>query len=577
MNRVSVKAAVLTSVLLTGVSLILLRVTYVVIELPLVQALFISLLVPLLIIALQPGRRWLKVAEATITRISRHRILSVSTVGTLAFLVSAGLSIISGIPQPAVDDEFSYLLAGDTFAHGRIANPTHPMWVHFESIHIIQQPTYASKYPPGQGLALGVGQVVAGQPIVGVWLSTALACAAICWMLFAWVPARWALLGGVLIVLHPIVLGWSQSYWGGAVAMGGGAVVIGAFRRIVRHPRAWDAFLMGVGMAILANSRPYEGLVLSLLLTIALVAWMLGKKGPSLRFSLRCIVLPLFAVLLLTAGAIGFYNKRVTGSLFQMPYMLHEATYAVAPNFLFQGIRSAPSYRHKELREVHVDFMVPIYQRQRSLTGLLLGAVDKFLILGFACSWLLIPPLWLLVEPSILKRDWWMRFTLVVGGIFVAALLLEIWVFPHYAAPATGLAVVFSLNTMRYLRSRRHGGAIGQLVLRATVALSVISFAISCSRSFQSEHNGWNYQRAAMIAALKKNGQSNLVMVRHRANKPVHHWVYNEADIDAAKVVWASEMDPAQDRKLLEYFKDRRVWLLDADAESPALVPYSTD
>jgi hypothetical protein len=54
-------------------------------------------------------------------------------------------------------------------------------------------------------------------------------------------------------------------------------------------------------------------------------------------------------------------------------------------------------------------------------------------------------------------------------------------------------------------------------------------------------------------------------------------WVFNEADIDRAKIVWAREMDVEQNRRLLEYFKDRRVWLLKAETWSPALVPYTAE
>jgi hypothetical protein len=112
--------------------------------------------------------------------------------------------------------------------------------VHFESFHIIQQPTYASKYLPAQGLMLAAGQVLDGHPIVGVWISTGLVCAAICWMLLAWLPPWLAVLGGLLAALNPIIiLLWGHNYWGGAVAATGGALAFVLMLQAMRRLRLW--------------------------------------------------------------------------------------------------------------------------------------------------------------------------------------------------------------------------------------------------------------------------------------------------------------------------------------------------
>ena len=42
-----------------------------------------------------------------------------------------------------------------------------------------------------------------------------------------------------------------------------------------------------------------------------------------------------------------------------------------------------------------------------------------------------------------------------------------------------------------------------------------------------------------------------------------------------AKVVWARDMGDAQNQELLQYFKSRRAWRLDADDPSPKLQPYT--
>jgi hypothetical protein len=509
---------------------------------------------------------------------ANRRRLCVTVIGLVAFGGSAAVGLVVGISEPKIHDEFSYLLAADTFAHGRLTNPTHPMWVHFESFHVIQQPTYMSKYPPAQGLALAAGQLIGGHPIFGVWMSFGLMCAAISWMLYAWVPPRWAVFGGVLAVINP-TLGiagyWAQSYWGGAVAATGGALVLGGIRRLMRQPRVCDSLLTGIGLAILANSRPFEGLLVMLPAGIFLLIRIVGQRGHALWVSIRRIVVPILIVLSLTIMGIGFYNLRVTGNHFRMPYQIHEETYVMAPPFLWQRPPPEPEYHHEVIRDFHATYTLPFYTSQRSILGFLIGNVYALFSLGFLTVNIFLIPVIIVYRVLLLwtLRNPWARCAFLIYFVLVLGLLTETFKWPHYLAPVTGLNYYFVLNALRLARWSKK--RTGRFLLLLMPLLAMVALAVSLYGNIKKDSSSWHIQRAQLLQQLKQEDGKQLIIVNYGSGHSVHsEWVYNEADIDHSKVVFARAINSTQDCQLVEYFKSRTVWSLDADQSIPKLEPY---
>jgi signal transduction histidine kinase len=509
-------------------------------------------------------------------RLARKKALVLIGIAVGALATRLSLLWLIPVPVPAAHDEFSYLLASDTFVHGRLTNPAHPMWVFLDTINVNQQPTYMSKYPPAQGAVLAVGQAL-GHPWIGVLLSIAAMCAATTWMLQGWMPPGWALLGGLFLVARFALFNyWIDSYWGGAVAAVGGALVMGALPRIVHRRSARDAVALGAGIAVLANSRAVEGLLFCLPVVVVLCSWLVEQRR-RWNVILARVVLPLAAVLVIALAFVGYYNWRGTGNPVLFPYVVYQTKTFTSPPVFWMDAPVVPAFTNPQSAAYSAEQRAEFEDRRSHLVRTWerrgMDFLDFFLGPSLAAPLLTLP--WLI-------GDHRMRLPIAQLLVSFMGLLAVVPFFVHYAAPLTATMSLVAMQGMRHLRRWQCNGRLRGIGLtRAIVLVTLAVIPAHVGKTIVESRRGISWsdpqmrERARIARELESTPGQHLVIVSYAPDHDVHReWVYNAADVDHAKIVWAREIPGVDLKSLLEYFKGRTIWVVDPDHPPIRLEPF---
>jgi hypothetical protein len=188
-------------------------------------------------------------------------------------------------------------------------------------------------------------------------------------------------------------------------------------------------------------------------------------------------------------------------------------------------------------------------------------------------------------------RDRRVRFLVAAGAVVLIGLAVGVFFIPHYAAPLTAINLALIIQALRHLRVWRwEGRPAGAFLVRILPlvyagALAIRLLAPGLGLPITETHLWWarlapsdrGLERAHLLAHLERMPGQHLVVVRYGpAYDPGRRieWVYNAADIDRAKVVWAREMGDAENVRLLEYYRNRHPWLIEPDSQPVQLQPY---
>ncbi len=502
--------------------------------------------------------------------------------GGIAILGRVLLFPILPHPTPQVHDEFSYLLAANTFASGKLSSDPHPHFRFFETFHVLSRPRYMSKYPPGQAIVLAIG-IALGHPHNGVILSFGLFVITTVWMLRSIVPLNWALFGGVWALLTFNVHSyWLESYWGGFVAAIGGNLVLGSLLYGFHHHRRAMRWWFVAGTLILAVTRPFEGLALETATIAAFLIWRRFANRSDFEKTVRQWFAPAFVSVIVVAATLGAYNWLTLGSPSHMPYAEYEKQYGVVPVFWPLPLREELRFDDPTVERFYREWSIDVYHQTRDHHALLLLPFQllRIVLVGVLSVFGLSSTM--IFAAIFCRRNTMIR---VLGAALVGTSLfitLEVWIYPHYLAPLVSLLIALGVVSLHQIWAEIAAAQRVPYVLWITVMLAMgspvyhsVRFVLEASREgtahgtppFEIRYR--DDSREEIQRTLEKMGGRHVVFIRYSSSHNMHdEWVYNSPDIDKQPVIWARDRGE-ENVELQTYYAGRTFWVIEPDMPSP--------
>jgi hypothetical protein len=299
------------------------------------------------------------------------------------------------------------------------------------------------------------------------------------------------------------------------------------------------------------------------------MAWFFARARVEVWQTARRVALPMLLGPCVGLIFLGYYNHRLTGDALVPPHLLDQRLYEPLLPFAWQPQPPPHAYANPQFEKFYNGWVLHAYHQPWSLLSWH-KLVDWW---GFFLGWILIIPV--LALPCML-RDRRIRLPLLILLWCWAGLLAVVYFEPHYAAPMSAALVILLVQAMRHVRRwKLRGRPIGIFFSRLVILLLLARVAALTVAASRFSWDNWSQARVRVLRQLENTPGRHLVIVQYSPDHNVHReWVYNAADIDDAKVVWAREIPGQPLAPLLKYFSDRKVWTVKPDAETPVPEPY---